>query len=110
MGKMSGLLDVIMGCFRGTVSLGRTELSPNIIVKRTAAIGEATMRHHTCRVAFQSAVKTLYALFVIETVTPVQPQIEPPLRLRSCRRDLSFVISQIKSIHCISNCMCTLFF
>ena len=56
-------------------------LIPWIIIVRPGGIGDAPMRHRAVRIGRQRVAETNHRLLVVKAEAPVQPPVEPKLRI-----------------------------
>src|ERR1700726_3597056 len=74
-------------------------LAPGQVVKGSAAVGDAPMRHHAAGIEFNCFVKTFYGFVLVEPKAPVQAKIEPALRFRRSGGNRASVSTEVETVH-----------
>src|SRR5262249_7145410 len=92
-------LDMLKAALRRGLSLVCTMLLPGQIVEGSRRIGDAPMHKGAAGVGFQRLLETLDTFLMIETVAPVQADIEPALGLRRSGGDRAPIGAEVEAIH-----------
>ncbi|ESZ07858.1 hypothetical protein X736_09420 [Mesorhizobium sp. L2C089B000] len=72
---------------------------PGEVVKRPGGIGDAPMHEGAIGVRIQRLLEALYAFLMVEAVAPVQPDIEPALRLGRGGGNGAAIGAEVEMIH-----------
>src|SRR5262249_2635762 len=98
----TGAVDQRQRCLHGVISgakrlslSGRIIKMPGQVVVRAGRVRYAPLRHCALWVKLQCFTKALDGLRVVEAEHPVQPTIEPELRLSGLGRNLTRVRSEV---------------